>query len=68
MAPARVLLTVIGSSRHPVYSGFFRDVIRGCATTKCVEATIALTSEIGFPWSKALAAGVTRARKRIQAA
>jgi hypothetical protein len=35
---------------------------------KWVEATTSFTSGIGFPWSKAAAAGVTPARKRIQAA
>ena len=53
---------------HPEYFGFFLAFRLGRATTKCVEATIPRTSDMGFPSSKAAAAGITPARKRIQAA
>src|SRR5205823_14563217 len=67
-ARASVLPASMSCRHHPVYFGFVVDVLLGCAVTKCVEATIAFTSGIGFPWSNAVAAGVTPARNRIQAA
>ena len=59
---------VFANPGHPEYFGFVLAFRAGRATTKCVEATIPRTSDMGLPSSKAAAAGVTPARKRIQAA
>ena len=67
-APTSLFCRVFANLGHPEYFGFFLAFRLGRATTKCVEATIPRTSDMGFPSSKAAAAGVTPARKRIQAA
>jgi hypothetical protein len=67
-APTSLLCRVFANLGHPEYFGFVLAFRLGRATTKCVEATIPRTSDMGFPWSKAAAAGISPARKRIQAA